>query len=63
MSDQQDYPPTAPPCEDCGQPGGGVTIRRAGVVIWRRVLCTTCFDIRRENTNVQAGLSLVPRSS
>ena len=54
-----EYPPTAPMCADCHcRPGGEVKIKRAGVVVWQRVLCDLCFQTRRENTLKQAGMAM-----
>lgn len=46
-------------CEDCTAPGGEVTIKRAGVIVWRRVLCEPCFHTRRVNTLAGRNVSIL----
>lgn len=49
-------------CEDCNiEPGGEVRINRDGQVVWRRVLCRGCFEIRRANTEAR-GLALAKKA-
>lgn len=49
--------------EDCNiEPGGEVRIVRDGQVIWSRVLCRGCFEMRRANTEASRGVAVVKRS-
>jgi len=45
----------------CGAFGSPVTVRREGVVIWRRILCDDCFQRMRATTQEQTGLAIVPK--
>lgn len=50
-------------CEDCNvEPGGEVSIKRDGAVVWRRTLCPACFEIRRANTAAATGKTLVKKN-
>lgn len=55
-----EFAPVTEKCEACRvREGNVVTVRRAGVVVWQRMLCAPCFDEYRAGLTTR-GLVAVP---